>query len=362
VLIQTGLVVQANFMTNPFALRPGTYTGLLYDTNVVSHERAGLVTIRTTVKGTYSGKLRLGGRNLSFAGVFGLDGLATNSVRRGTAEAPLVLELNFNSGALVQGIEGRLHDTNWTSELVAYRAVFHSRTNPAPQTGRYTLIFPASGAPDTPEGDGFAAITVAANGVAKLKGSLADNTAITHSAPISREGLWPFQVALRGGRGAIWSWLTFETNAVSIGTNLVPGDLGGEVRWVAKPVLSAKYFPAGFTNAIEAVGARYRPPTNSVFGAVSFTNGMVVFSGGELATPFTNRVQHAATDKVLNEETNALSLTITRSSGLFGGSVVVPESGAKVSFKGALFQSGDVGFGYSLQTNVTGPVLLAPRE
>ena len=362
VLIQTGLVVQASFMINPFALRPGTYAGLTYDTNVVSHERAGFVTIRTTPKGTYSGKVRLGGRNLSFSGAFGLDGLATNSIRRGSLEAPLGVELNFNSGALVQGIEGRLRDTNWTSELVAYRAVFHSRTNPAPQMGRYTLILPASGEPDTPEGDGFASITVASSGVAKLKGLLADNTAISHAAPISREGLWPFHVSLRSGRGAIWSWLAFETNAVTIGTNLVQGDLSGEMRWVAKPVLSAKYYPAGFTNAIDAVGARYRPPTNSLHGALTFSNGVVVFSGGNLTTPFTNRVQHAATDKIVNEETNALSLSISRATGLFSGSVVVPESGAKVPFKGALFQSGDVGFGFSLQTNVTGPVLLAPRE
>ncbi|MBK7997675.1 MAG: immunoglobulin domain-containing protein [Verrucomicrobia bacterium] len=362
VLIQTGLVVQASFMTNPFALRPGTYAGLAYDTNVVSHERAGFVTIRTTPKGTYSGKLRLGGRNLSFSGAFGLDGLATNSIRRGSLEAPLGVELNFNSGALVQGIEGRLHDTNWSSELVAYRAVFHSKTNLAPQTGRYTLILPASGEPDTPEGDGFASITVASSGVAKLKGLLADNTAISHAAPMSREGLWPFHVSLRGGRGAIWSWLAFETNAVTIGTNLVQGDLSGEMRWVAKPVLSAKYYPAGFTNAIDAVGARYQPPTNSLYGALTFSNGVVVFSGGNLTTPFTNRIQHAATDKVVNEETNALSMTISRATGLFSGSVVVPESGAKVPFKGALFQSGDVGFGFSLQTNVTGPVLLAPRE
>ncbi len=361
-LLQTGLVVQANFMTNPFALRPGTYTGLVYDTNVVSHERAGFVTIRTAPKGTYSGKVRLGGRNLSFTGAFGLDGLATNSVRRGKLEPPLVLELNFNPGSLVQGLEGRLRDTSWTSELVAYRAVFHSRTNPAPQAGRYTLILPASGEPDTPEGDGFASITVASSGVAKLKGSLADNTAISHAAPLSREGLWPFHVSLRGGRGAIWSWLVFETNAVTIGTNLVQSDLAGDVRWVARPVLSAKYYAAGFTNAIDAVGARFRPPTNSLYGALTFSNGLVVFSGGDLTTPFTNRIQHTATDKVVNGETNALSLTISRSTGLFSGSVVAPESGAKVPFKGALFQSGDVGFGFSLQTNVTGPVLLAPRE
>lgn len=361
-MVQTGLVVQANFMVNPFALRPGTYAGLVYDTNVVSHERAGFVTIRTTPKGTYSGKVRLNGRNLSFTGVFGLDGLATNSIRRGSVGPPLMLELNFNSGSLVEGLVGRLYDTNWTSELLAYRAVFHSRTNVAPQTGRYTLIFPASGDPDAPEGDGFASISVASGGVAKLKGSLADGTVISHAAPVSREGLWPFLVSFRGGRGAIWSWLAFETNSVTIGTNLVQSDLAGEMRWVATPMLSAKYYRSGFTNAIEAVGARYRPPTNSLYGALAFSNGVVVFSGGNFTAPFTNRVLHAVNDKFVNEETNALSLAIAKPTGLYSGRVVAPESGAKVSFKGALFQSGDVGFGYSMQTNVTGPVLLAPRE
>ena len=67
-------------------------------------------------------------------------------------------------------------------------------------------------------------------------------------------------------------------------------------------------------------------------------------------------------DKVTNLGTNKMTLSIRRSSGLFNGSVVVPETGRTISFNGAIFQNGDFGSGYFLQTNASGPVWLGPRE
>jgi len=361
-MVETGMVFQANFLTNFFARRPGTYAGLVYDTNVLAYERAGSISIRTTTKGTYSGKLRLGAKNRSFSGRFGLDGLATNLVSRGRLEPPLELQLDFNVGEMVEGLAGRLIDTNWFGELIAYRSVFNTRTNPAPYQGRYTLMLPASGLPGTPEGDGFASVTVSASGSVRLRGSLADGTSISQGASVSGEGFWPFYVPLRGGRGSMMSWLLFGTNTVLFGTNSVQSDLAGDLRWIALPSTKARYYADGFTNSMEAVGSRFSGVVDRAGGTLAFSNGVVIFSGGNLSGPFTNDVFHAADDRITNEGTNELSLTISRSSGLLSGSVVVPDTGRKVSLKGALFQNGDFGFGYFLHTNASGGVLLAPRE
>ena len=59
---------------------------------------------------------------------------------------------------------------------------------------------------------------------------------------------------------------------------------------------------------------------------------------------------------VINGSSNALSLNLTLSSGLFSGSATVPGTKQKVSFKGALLQNVDVGYGYFLGTNQSGSV------
>jgi hypothetical protein len=362
-VIQTGLVVQATFVTNEFALRPGNYAGLFYDTNVAAHDSSGFVTARTTAKGTYSGRLRIGAKKFSFSGRFGLDGLATNTVRRGGTNLPLQLELSFNLGQRVQQVTGRVLDVNWTAELSAFRAVFHTRTNPAPYRGRYTLLVSANGGtPGAPEGLGYGAVTVSPNGSVRLSGSLADGTGLSQGALLSREGLWPFYVPLRSGRGSVWSWLLFETNSVGFGTNVVQTDLAGALRWFTPALPTARYFPNGFTNVVDTVGSRYLPPITGTNGSLTFSDGEVMFWGGNLADEFTEDVLRATNDRVTDQGTNKLSLTILRPTGLFRGSVNVPENGGTVSFKGALFQNGDFGSGYFLHTNRSGPVWFGPRE
>jgi hypothetical protein len=357
----TGMVLRANFVTNPFTPLKGTFTGLFCDTNIVTQESAGAVTVTTTAKGTYSGRLRLGAKSYSFTGKFNLDGLATNSVRRPGTNGPLGMELNLNLGQSTDWLAGRVLDSNWTADLIAYRAVFHARTNPAPYQGRYTALLPPNGVPGTPEGEGYLALTVSANGAARFAGNLADGTPVSQTATVSREGFWPVYVPLHGGRGSVWSWLIFETNTVLFDTNAVPADLTGDWRWLKPSLSSTRYYTNGFTNVLRVAGAHYIPPVGSTNGALSFSNGVIVFSGGSLATPFTNGVLHASNDRFTCPDTNRLVLTLSRPTGLFNGSVAVPGTRLTVPFRGALFQNANVGLGYLLHTNTSGAVWLGPR-
>jgi hypothetical protein len=132
---------------------------------------------------------------------------------------------------------------------------------------------------------------------------------------------------------------------------------GQTLNW-SKPALGAKtkYYPLGFTNDFEAAGSRYVAPTNGM-RVLALTNGMVSFTGGNLAGPFTNLMVLTRTNTVVNASTNRLTFSLATSSGTFSGTVVVPGTKTTNSFKGALLQDEAVGYGYVLGTNLSGRVL-----
>lgn len=105
-----------------------------------------------------------------------------------------------------------------------------------------------------------------------------------------------------------------------------------------------------------AVGSRYTQPTTPPNRVIQLTNGVVSFEGGNLSAPFTNLVSLTVGNKVINTSSNALSLNLTLSSGLFSGSATVPGTKQKISFKGALLQNVDVGYGYFLGPSQSGSV------
>jgi len=77
----------------------------------------------------------------------------------------------------------------------------------------------------------------------------------------------------------------------------------------------------------------------------------LVFSGGNLTPAFTNIITLSERNKVGNLSDNKLSMSISTSSGLFGGSVVDPATGKPSSFKGALLQNQNGGAGFLAGTN-----------
>ena len=95
-------------------------------------------------------------------------------------------------------------------------------------------------------------------------------------------------------------------------------------------------------------------PINPAARVVDLTNGIVSFAGGNLSLPFTNLVVLTNKNAVVNQSTNKLTLTIGLANGTFSGTVAVPGTKTTSSFKGALLQNDDVGYGYFLGTNLSG--------
>jgi hypothetical protein len=339
----SNVVLQANFMTNPFVPAVGTYHGLFYVSTNAAEESSGSFVATVTSTGAYSARLGLRGVNYSYAGACSLTGMASKSISRGRLSPLSVqLQLDLSNGP----ITGTISDGTWTADLVANPSMY-SRTNPAPQAGRYTLLIPGSdNASAQPGGNGFSAMTVDALGNVSLSGTLGDGTAFTSSSMVAGEAQWPFYVSLYGGKGSILGWLSFTNN----------GDITGQIDWFKLPQPMAKLYPGGFTNGIEAIGSIYHYTNN--LPLLGFTEGLLSLVNGDLLEGITNQVGLGPDIPALEEITN--KLTVTTSSGLFHGNVINPETGKPISVKGIVLQNQNIGAGYFLGTNQSGSAVLTP--
>jgi uncharacterized repeat protein (TIGR03803 family) len=329
-----------------FVAVKGTYNGLFYDeTNGVAPQSSGFFTIATTAKGTFSGSVQVGGHRFSLSGQFDRNGKASKTITRPKmASLTVGLQLDFSAGS--DQITGSVSDGTWTAHLAGCRVALNSRTNPAPQAGKYTLRIPAGDdSLAQPGGDGFGAVTVDGSGKVKVAGTLGDGTKVTQTTVLSQQGLWPFYASLYSGNGLILGWLTF--------TNQLASDIDGPVGWIKLAQPTAKLYRFGFTNATAAIGSKYAF-TNGI-PVLNFSAGQVWLACGNLPGSFTNRIVFG-TNKVTNLSSNKLSLTLTTSSGLFKGSVVNPATGKAISINGAVLQKQNFGFGSFLGTNQCGQV------
>ena len=190
-MMYSNMVLQANFVPNPFPALAGSYNGLFYPTNGVTEASSGYITVivQSNSAGAYSASLRLDGGTYIYSGAFGLNGLAqTNLPRAGTNPVLVTLNLDFNQADAFMGGSVSNEATGWNSVIQADRAVFNTNANPATNyAGHFTLLLPpdAATAPaGSPGGYGWAVITSTLGGNSTLSGLLADGKPFSWSAPI----------------------------------------------------------------------------------------------------------------------------------------------------------------------------------
>jgi hypothetical protein len=326
--------------SNSFTLTKGTYYGLVADTNAVSHQSAGYVTVATTAKGAFSARILLGGKSYSISGTFDANGQAVFRPNK----LPLQIALGLSGKDYVTGT---LSNSAWAATLTADKAVF-STANPCPYLGKYTIAIPgaANNGPG-PIGHGWGTVSINSKGSLKLSGSLADGTRITQATGVSAGGNWPLYVMLYGGQGSVISPLTL----------LVQSNLNGAVTWTKLGQSKSPRYLAGFTNESFVLGSIYNPPVTGR-SISTWTNGSISFFGGDLAAPFTNRVSLGHNDRVSSTSSNKLSMSFSRSSGTFKGTAAVPQTRQKISFQGAFLQGTNSGYGYFLAGDHDGWVFI----
>jgi hypothetical protein len=338
------LVLQANFVLNPFTPIKGNFAGLFYHSKV-EQTNSGAFSALITDKGTFTSKLQLGGKTYALAGQFSANGSFSNTLKRPNLPS-LSIEMQIDLNSHDQ-ITGTISDGNWISTLTAYRGVF-SKTSPSPFTGyKFTLILPgSSNSSIEPGGYGFGSGTVDSSGNIKFVGTLGDGTKFTQQTTLFKDEKWPFFVAPYGGKGLVLGWLNFDRTQYPLIL------LSGEVTWIKLPQ-AAKYYPAGFDLTLEAEGSFFSTVGSPGLQILQWTDGFIILQGGNLNDRIMNPITINSGNKVSVESG---SLGFITSSGQFKGSIVNPSTSKKISFSGAtLF---DRGYGLFLGTSETGQVFL----
>jgi hypothetical protein len=314
----------------------------------VRHGASGFFSLTLRSAGSYSGRIQQGSKRYSFTGTFDIDAKATNQVNRPGTNG-LTVEIQIDQ---TNQITGRISAGSWEATLIADRATFNARTNPATNfANRYTLLVPGSAAgPAEPAGDGAGNLILDQSGRVRFTGVLADGSPMAQSVPLSQNGAWPLYVSLYGGRGSALGWILV--------TNSPQPDLGGLLSWSRPPGLRPKVHTNGFALDSLLIGSAYHAPgTNTIFGE---TNAVVILSQGGLGESITNHVRLTAGARVTYAGTNKLTLQLMQKSGAFTGRFT--PSGARKStvFKGAILQKQGYGGGFFLGTNQSGRVEFRP--
>jgi uncharacterized repeat protein (TIGR03803 family) len=351
-VMQSNLVLQANFQPDLFFTGKGNYNGLFLTADDVSPTNSGLFGVTVNAHGAFTGRLQFGAIRTALAGRFNIDGNALVIVPRRNLN-PLAINLQFLSDENTNAIIGTVSDGVWTADLNAYRAVFNANTNPAAAAGRYTLaIFGDPSSTNVPGGDSWGVLTINSGGMIVFSGSLSDNTQISQTIPISQEGNWPFYIPLYGNHGLISGWLTFTS------VNSPTGSITGNLTWFKPEIPTAKYYPAGFRVSSEAIGSSYVKPVDGV-AIVDFSGiPAVTFAGGDLTNDIVNSISLDALNRVANLGTNVMNLSFSVTNGVFRGNVTDPNTSQLFPVRGVVLQNENSGAGYFLGPTQSGEVTI----
>ena len=339
--------------SNGFSLAKGAYNGLFYDTNGVAVSSSGYFTATTTDRGAYTARLTMGSRAYSFSGQFDASGLAAKVISRGAGLPALSVKLQLDLAGGDQ-MRGHVSSGGWSAELVSDRQVLNKSTSAGSKAGNYTLVIPADeNSPNSPAGDGIGVVTVDKSGNVQWSGTLADGTKVNQKSTISKQGVWPLYYSLYSGGGSVIAWMQFNSQTDS--------DLGGQLIWTKPGAAGTKYYPAGFTNTIWALGSAYTAPlAGQRVLDLNHGDGNLIFYGGGLAAPFTNILSLDLRNRVTTRPADHLSLSFTPASGLLRGSTLNPFTGKTISFQGVLFEKEDLGVGFFLGPSQSGGFYLSP--
>jgi nitrous oxidase accessory protein NosD len=372
------LAVTAEFMLTPFSA--GTYAGLALPAvgTAGSVNTAGHITGTLTATGSYSAKLNFAGTVTSFTVVFNpITGNASGSA--GGYAYNLTLDLENGTDK----ITGTVSKDGKTSNVSADRAVF-SATNTVPSmyfnggtTAKYNVVFPSKSqaAPHDdestyPQGDGIGTLTLTTAGAITFAGNLADGTAVTGSAALSKNHQWPVAFIIKGTSSvpAVTMVGMVQFDRLDANSDLRAVDID----WYRELFAPAIYYPAGWPTGlkIDVLGGLHDPSMSvqSSLGldapspAVNGTNGKLHLDGGGLTNDvvITNfRIVTNTVTKVPSTDAS-FGLSVVPSTGGFSG-FFTPDwaspSGTKPSFKGLILQKGASkgGYGYFLNNALSGP-------
>lgn len=373
--------ITAKFISNPFlASVIGSFNGLAKAEGSVTPSVGsnGLLSVKVTATGTFTGTLKIDGLSFNLSGLFSnLGGSRFGAARTSTlllprtAKPALILALNLDMApAGTQQITGTLSEQTRTgstllSLISADRAAFDGKTVPTSvpadylaNKGLHTIALPAQAqtngltSADFPQGDGHGSITITKAGVVTMIVSLADNTTVTISAPLGKSLNVPLFAQLYTNKGGCLG------GEVILDKNQPNTDLSGNGFFWFKPYLGGQHYPYGWAEGVtlNLIGARYAvTPGTSVLAGLgdSSPNAVLTFNYGALTSLLTKTPHISKTNVVTKVPAtdSTFTLALAAASGKITGSFTHTD-GTKPTYSGVLLQKGSNarGFGYFLTT------------
>jgi|GEM_PF-2090652 len=327
----------------------GTFTGRLAPGGTVGVETIGVITVKVTAGGVFTGKIQVGGHTKTISGV--LDNSGQARFKPGLSETVIIGALtvrdpvedlahqvngflSFSVNAAT-GLSGAIHYGTAPGDRQAAfsaRRGQYSPRNPVPvellnqpstgtpTRGFYTIAFtknfystiitndngsesPVDSTEGSifPQGNGYATLTLKKTGAVSLAGTLADGSKFTAAGVLRADQSVSFFASLYANAGGFEGDFYFEPNALDSDVT------GVDFLWVRPNLRHAKVppnaysrgWPAGFW--VNAVGTKYARPASLNFGEDS-PSGSVY---GNVALYFTDGlINQPATGGTIEEELN----------------------------------------------------------
>lgn len=340
-VMSENLILNLNFIDDPYAPRKGNYIGLFQGEDSLQLEDSGMLTLALKERGYFTATLRQAAVTNRFSGQFDATGVTT--VNRGDL-LPLTLYVDLST-ADTNWLSGVVSNSEWSSPFTGARKVYTSVT-PSPGAGKYTLLLAHS---DNTVGSSVASVTVLKAGAITATGYLADSTTLSIAGTACVDGYWPIYSVQNSGTGLLAGWLQL-TNTDDNGAML------GTLTWISPGV--STYYPSGFTRTLTASASAYSASSSPV---LSFTKGFVYFFGGNLDSSLSDSVVQSSTDVFTSTGTTVnMTLNVKSTTGLVSGTFIHPVTGASALIYGVVLQDQEIIQGFFMGVDSSGLILVSP--
>jgi hypothetical protein len=369
--------------TNERPALGGHYSAWIESVQSPGLDTCGLVTVTLTDKGSFTGRLSLGGTSQAFSGVLRNDatarfnGASGNSVEFRAGRAGSLRSLGFLSFQVSEtvGLSGSLLvGGQETSRFEAPKAPYGRDLRvDAQRTGLYNLTHTPkeqlSGLPPIayPQGTGCSSLLLNDLGMVSWAGYLADGSKFTTSGRLRADQTLAFFVPLYRSLGGWGGELAL--------TETPDSDIAGSDHLWLRPALSkSPHYSIGWPGGVrlDAVGTAFRTPSAWNLGQGPteplLGNLRLLFD----VIPSTSPVEIGAnlnpatgSAVVVSAQRSTSSLALSSRSGLFSGTFRDGQ-GRRLSYRGILLGKGanTGGFGFFLTPGPDGvsrPLSLEPR-
>ncbi|MES2737018.1 MAG: Calx-beta domain-containing protein [Verrucomicrobiota bacterium] len=349
--VSTSVVLLMNVEAFP-AGAVGTFSGLVDRAGSVTGGLGASVTVTTTAKATYTGKVVIGKKTYAIKG--NLDAATANpsgfsDLKVGSTTQRLNFVLNATTGA-------------FTGTLPEGAALAGWRAQPATtRTGIYNFRAAQSGSPaaTVPQGASYGSLKLSPKAVATVTGVLADGSKFTCSSPLSIQGDVVLYQALYTTVGSL-------TGRVNLADDLAHS-ITGTLTWSKPEQAKGPVYQDGWESHITlvALGGKYRPaggatlPLDAQESAsdnaelVLQDGGIEAVGGNANPKTFGVRIVSIASATMVAPQ----KLKIVNATGAFSGSItlgegasrkVIPVQGLLVPDAGTANAFDSEGFGYFL--------------